>query len=278
MSDPRLLELRDVTVAYRDGWRRPAHEVLHGISTAVDRGETVAIVGESGSGKTTMARAVLGMVPISSGSIRFDGHEIGRQPNDHRQPVRRGMAVVYQDPYRSLSPTRTVRQTLAEPLQVSAPTAEPAALDRTIVSMLERVGIAADALGRYPSEFSGGQRQRIAIARALVSEPSLLLCDEPLSALDVSVQAQVLNLLVDLQGEFGFGCLFISHNIVVVRHFAQRVVVFHDGVVVEEGPATEICERPTHDYTRSLIEAVPDLDPDVQAARRRERRTIGSAR
>ncbi len=276
MSDPQLLELRDVVVTYRDGWRRPPHEVLHGIATSVCRNETVAIVGESGSGKTTMARAILGMVPIASGSILFEGQDIARRPSDRRQPVRRGMAVVYQDPYRSLSPTRTIRQTLAEPLLTMHPRGGPE-LDRVIVSMLERVGISAASLQRYPSEFSGGQRQRIAIARALIVQPSLLICDEPLSALDVSVQAQVLNLLVDLQSELSFGCLFISHNIVVVRHFAQRVVVLYDGHIVEEGSASEVCANPTHDYTRSLIEAVPDLDPDVQAARRLGRRTVSTA-
>lgn len=277
MSDPRLLEMHDVVVTYRDGWMRPSHTVLHGVSASVDRNETLAVVGESGSGKTTMARAILGMVPVASGSICFEGQEIGRRPSDHRQPVRRGMAVVYQDPYRSLSPTRTIRQTLAEPLSVS-PQGARSDLDTTIVAMLDRVGIGAGALHRYPAEFSGGQRQRIAIARALVARPSLLVCDEPLSALDVSVQAQVLNLLVDLQSELSFGCLFISHNIVVVRHFAHRVLVLHDGSVVEEGPAQDVCTHPTHGYTRSLIEAVPDLDPHVQAVRRLARSNVGTVR
>jgi ABC-type glutathione transport system ATPase component len=274
-SGSPLLEVHDVEVSYRDRLRRSAHTVLHGISASVGRAETVAVVGESGSGKTTLARAVLGSVPVTAGSILFDGQDITRRPDDRRQPTRPGMAVVYQDPYRSLSPSRTIRQTLAEPLLVNG-RHDGSELDRAIISMLDRVGIGAAALHRYPAEFSGGQRQRIAIARALVARPSLLICDEPLSALDVSVQAQVLNLLVDLQDEFGFGCLFISHNIIVVRHFADRVVVFHDGRVVEEGPAQQICASPVHDYTRSLIEAVPDLDPDVQAARRLARHTIGS--
>jgi ABC-type glutathione transport system ATPase component len=220
-----------------------------------------------------MARAILGTVPVASGSILFDGKDITRRPSDRRQPVRPGMAAVYQDPYSSLSPSRSIRQTLAEPLLATGQ-GGGSELDRTIVAMLDRVGIGASALHRYPSEFSGGQRQRIAIARALAARPSLLICDEPLSALDVSVQAGVLNLLVDLQGEMSFGCIFISHNIVVVRHFAQRVVVFHDGHIVEEGPAQEVCVCPAHDYTKSLIEAVPDLDPEVQAARRLERRTM----
>jgi ABC-type glutathione transport system ATPase component len=167
VSDTRLLELRDVVVSYRDGWRRPPHQVLHGVSTSVGRNETLAIVGESGSGKTTMARAVLGMVPVESGSILFDGKDITRRQSDRRQPVRPGMAAIYQDPYSSLSPSRTIRQTLAEPL-VATGQGFGSDLDGTILSMLDRVGIGASAQHRYPSEFSGGQRQRIAIARALV--------------------------------------------------------------------------------------------------------------
>jgi peptide/nickel transport system ATP-binding protein len=229
-------------------------------------GETVALVGESGSGKSTIGNAILGLVPLTSGSITFKGHEIASPGGIDRPVIRRHIQVVFQDPYGSLNPARTIGQILADSLIVhrKMSTSE---MNEEIAQMLGRVGLPRDAASRYPGNFSGGQRQRIAIARAVIITPELVICDEPVSALDLSVQAQVLNLLSDMQQHLGLAYLFISHDIAVVRHIAHEVVVLYRGCVVERGSVAQVCDSPRHPYTRALFLAAPVPDPAVQRAR-----------
>jgi peptide/nickel transport system ATP-binding protein len=229
-------------------------------------GETLALVGESGAGKSTLGRAVLGLVPVSAGAIVFDGADITNAGHRRRVELARRMQAVFQDPYSSLNPARTVGSALSEPLLVQRrPRAE---IGQRVAAMLERVGLPEDSADRYPRQFSGGQRQRIAIARALMISPDLVICDEALSALDLSVQAQIINLLVDLRRELALAYLFIAHDLDVVRHLADRVVVLHRGVVVETGTAAQVCGEPTETYTKELIAAAPVPDP------RQERRRL----
>jgi peptide/nickel transport system ATP-binding protein len=240
------------------------------VSLRIGRGETVAVVGESGSGKSTLGSAILGLHPASAGSITFRGRDITNADRSERRRLGSDLQAVFQDPYSSLNPVRTISQTLIEPL--AARTRLPRAAVRDEVSaMLERVGLPASAARRYPAEFSGGQRQRIAIARALMPNPSLIVCDEPVSSLDLSVQAQILNLLTVLQARTNCSYLFISHNLTVVRHFSRRVLVLYRGLVIEEGLADEVCDRPQHPYTQALLAAVAVPNPDVQARRRASR-------
>ncbi len=262
-----LLEVSDLSVRYRT--RRRGREVtaVDQVSLAVGQHETVGLVGESGSGKTTLSRAVLGLIQPGGGTVRFEGEDITRAGRKRRRELSRHLQVVFQDPYGSLSPTRTIGQTLAEPL-IAHRLATPARARDQAAAMLDRVGLPADAMGRFPSEFSGGQRQRVAIARALMPSPRLVICDEPVSALDLSVQAQVLNLLRGLQREYQLSYLFIAHNLAVVRHMSHRIVVLYHGQVMEQGPAGAVYAAPGHPYTRALLAAEPQADPEVQAARR----------
>ena len=228
----------------------------------------MALVGESGSGKSTLGNAVLGLVPAASGTITFDGADVTRASPRRRRALTRHIQAVFQDPYGSLNPVRPIGQTLAEPLRAhqrldSTTTAARVAC-RTRTSRAQR-----GAAALYPGQFSGGQRQRIAIARALMLSPRLIICDEPLSALDLSVQAQVLNLLKALQRELGVGYLFITHDLAVVPHIAHRVVVLYRGQVVETGTVSQVCDHPSHPYTQRLIAAAPVPDPAQQRARRR---------
>jgi peptide/nickel transport system ATP-binding protein len=263
-----LLEIEDLTVTYPRGFRRPPFVAVSRVSMSVAPGETVAIVGESGSGKTTIASAILGLRPAAGGSIRLHGTEILKAPARQRKALRTSLQAIFQDPFSSLDPSKTIGATVTEPLRV-APRHLPAAEIRSRAErLLDRVGIGPAAMSRYPAEFSGGQRQRIAIARALMLEPEIVVCDEAVSALDVSVQAQVLNLLEEIQRDAGTSYVFISHNMAVVRHVSDRVVVLYRGRVMEQGLAADVCERPAHPYTRALLASVPVPDVQAQQARR----------
>jgi peptide/nickel transport system ATP-binding protein len=258
-----LLQVRDLTVSYRHGSR--AHHALHQVSLDVQPKETVGIVGESGAGKSTLGRAVLGLVPVSAGTIRFGGQDITRLARRDRVALAARLQVVFQDPDSSLNPARTVGSSLAEPLLGQRrPRAEVAGM---VAAMLERVGLPADTAGRYPRQFSGGQKQRIAIARALIVSPQLVVCDEALSALDLSVQAQIINLLLELRRDLGLAYLFIGHDLAVIRHLADRVVVLRNGKVVEHGTAAQVCEQPADPYTKALMAAAPGPEPRQERAR-----------
>jgi oligopeptide/dipeptide ABC transporter ATP-binding protein len=262
-----LLELRGLTVEFAGGRGRPPLRALDGVDLTIGTNETVGLVGESGSGKSTLGGAVLGLVPATSGSVEFAGEDITRAGPRERRRLSAELQVVFQDPYGSLNPTRTIGQTLAEMLRVHKRLGASEVADR-VATMLERVGLPADAARRYPGNFSGGQRQRIAIGRALMVRPRLVICDEAVSALDLSVQAQVLNLLRELQAELGLSYLFIAHDLAIVRHVSHRIVVLYRGRVVEEGPAASVYDRPRHPYTRALLDAAPKPDPVAQRRRR----------
>jgi peptide/nickel transport system ATP-binding protein len=264
MSEPRpLLAIRDLHVSYGSG--RHSVEALRGVSLDVAPGETVGLVGESGSGKTTIARAVLGLAPVAGGTIELAGKDITTRHGASRRELARAAAVVFQDPYSSLNPALKIGATLAEPFRATRGATAAEARARA-ASLLERVGIEAGAADRYPSSFSGGQRQRIAIARALMSSPELVICDEAVSALDLSVQAQVLNLLRSLQREFELSFLFIGHDLDVVRYMSHRVVVVYRGRVLEHGPAEVVARSPRHPYTQALVAAKPGRGKLVAAA------------
>lgn len=265
---PALLEIEDLTVTYSRGFRRPPLTAVSSVSMSVAAGETVSIVGESGSGKTTIASAILGLQPAASGHIRLHGTEILNAPARRRKALRTCLQAVFQDPFSSLDPSKTVGATVAEPLRAARTGLSAADIRNRAEGILTKVGIAASAMSKYPAEFSGGQRQRIAIARALILEPEIVVCDEAVSALDLSVQAQVLNLLEDLQQEVGTSYIFISHNMAVVRHISDQVVVLYRGRVMEQGLAADVCERPAHPYTRALLASVPVPDVHAQQARR----------
>jgi peptide/nickel transport system ATP-binding protein len=264
-----LLEVKDLQVIYKA--RRREFHALKGVSLSIAAGETVGLVGESGSGKTTIGKAVLGQVPVTAGQILFDGEEITTASRRRRQELGRELQVVFQDPYSSLNPARTVGQTLAEPLSRDK-SLERDTVRFRIADILKRVGMPEDTAERYPGQFSGGQRQRIAIARAVIGRPRLVVCDEPVSALDLSVQAQVLNLLNELQQDMKLSMLFISHDLTVVRHVSHRTVVLYQGEIVEEGDAQQVHDHPRHSYTQALIDASPVPDPDLQRHKREERR------
>lgn len=258
-----LLQVRELSVGYRHGGR--VHRALDGVSLDVRAGETVGIVGESGAGKSTLGRAVLGLVPVTAGSIRFGGQDITRLGHRDRVALAARLQVVFQDPNSSLNPARTVGSSVAEPLLGQRrPRAE---VTGRVARMLERVGLPADAAGRFPRQFSGGQKQRVAIARALIVSPELVVCDEALSALDLSVQAQIINLLLELRRDLGLAYLFIGHDLAVIRHIADQVLVLRNGQVVEQGSAAQVCEQPADPYTKSLMEAAPVPDPRQERAR-----------
>ncbi|MEO6505341.1 MAG: ATP-binding cassette domain-containing protein, partial [Terrimesophilobacter sp.] len=252
-----LLSIHDLEVEYRRrGWRRPANRVLHGISLQIRAGETLGLVGESGSGKTTLGRSILGLVPVASGRIVYDDRDITRVSRKQRRGLAKEIQVVFQDPYSSLNPALLVSDILSEPLRAAGIGGSEARV--RVRELLDRVGLPSDASQRFPNEFSGGQRQRIAIARALATHPEFMVLDEPTSALDVSIQAQIMNLLARLQRERNLTYLFISHNLGVVRHLADRVAVMYLGRVVEIGSTAEVFNNPQHPYTKALLSAVPD--------------------
>ena len=230
------------------------------VSLSVRSGETLGLVGESGSGKTTLGRTILRLVEPTVGRIVFDGIDVTALSDRELRPLRKRMQIVFQDPYASLDPRMTIGETLAEPIEIHKLLRSRAEIDARVETLLERVGLRGEARLRMPHEFSGGQRQRIGIARALSTEPSFVVCDEPVSALDVSIQAQIVNLLLDLQDEYRLSYLFISHDLRVVEYVSHRVAVMYFGRIVELGPTAGVYEQPHHPYTRALLSAVPAKD------------------
>jgi oligopeptide/dipeptide ABC transporter ATP-binding protein len=258
-----LLTVRDLAVEFpvRSGFlqRRRMLRAVDGVSLTVAPGEALGIVGESGCGKTTLARAILGLVPVSSGSVRLDGEELTALDAGTLRRRRAKMQIVFQDPLAALDPRMTVRELVAEPLRVHRPDLSAAERSARVAAILERVGLASTAMGRYPHQFSGGQCQRIGIARALVLKPDLVICDEPVSALDLSVRAQILGLLAGLQQEMGLSLIFIAHDLGAVRQLCQRVLVMYAGRVVEEASLDRLLSQPAHPYTRGLLACAPEL-------------------
>ena len=239
---------------------------VDGVSFSLRQGETLGLVGESGSGKSTLSRTILQLLAPDSGSVRFEGHEIAGLSRRRMRPLRRQMQMVFQDPYASLNPRKRIGQIVGEPLRLQGE-AKGAELRREVQGLLDRVGLSAEHYDRFPHEFSGGQRQRIGIARALALRPKLIIADEPVSALDVSIRAQILDLLSELQSEFGLTYVFVAHDIGVVRHVSDRIAVMYKGKIVEQGPADQVCERPQDAYTKQLLAAVPIPDPREARAR-----------
>ncbi|MEN5075817.1 dipeptide ABC transporter ATP-binding protein [Isoptericola cucumis] len=270
-KDDVVLEVRDLAKSYpvRSGvvLKRTVGQVqaVDGVSLTLQRGRTLGLVGESGSGKSTLARVLVGIEKPTRGTVLVDGEDVSTMSRAARRELRRSVQMVFQDPYTSLNPRMSVGDIVAEPFRIH-PDAVPAGGRRQAVAeLLELVGLDPDHVHRYPHQFSGGQRQRIGIARALAVKPRVLVCDEPVSALDVSVQGQVINLLADLQDELGLSYLFIAHDLAVVRHIADEVAVMYLGRVVEQGVDRDVYDAPGHPYTRALLSAVPVPDPAAQA-------------
>lgn len=260
-----LLEVHDVCreFATKDGGRIRA---VNGVSFALNAGETLGIVGESGCGKSTLARLVLHLVPPTEGTVLFDGDDLASLPAMALRRRRREMQLVFQDPFASLDPRLKVGMILAEPLVIHG-VGTRQSRRRTVLDLLDRVGLPADAADRYPHEFSGGQRQRVGIARAIALQPKLIIADEPVSALDVSIRAQILNLMMELKAELGLSYVFISHDLSVVEHVSDRVAVMYLGRIVEIAEAEALYSAPMHPYTQALISAIPEPDPTAQGTR-----------
>ena len=249
----------------------PKHKLaaVNNISFEVGHQETLGLVGESGSGKTTLIRAIAGTAPISSGRVLWNGRDLSEFGRNERRLVRKDMTMIFQDPLAALNPRMTVGQIIAEPLRTHTPDLKKDQIIKKVGEMMEKVGLLPNQANRYPHEFSGGQCQRIGIARALILNPKLVICDEPVAALDVSVRAQVVNLLQDLQREFGLAMIFIAHDLSVVKHISTQIMVMYLGKVMEFAPAKELISRPVHPYTRALIASVPIPDPVEERDRAR---------
>ncbi|MBC9937190.1 MULTISPECIES: ATP-binding cassette domain-containing protein [unclassified Leucobacter] len=267
MSAPTapLLRVDDLVVEY--GSKRAPFRALSGVSLEIGAGECLGLVGESGSGKSTLGKAILGLAPVTSGRIEFDGRDITHLGRRERRALAADIQVVFQDPYGSLNPMMTIGDILSEPLITAG--VGGAEARSTVGEMLERVNLPGSVIDRFPSEFSGGQRQRIAIARALVRRPRLIICDEPVSALDLTTQATVLDLLIDLQRDTGVAYLFVSHDLGVVRRICHRTAVLFRGDLVEQGDSELVTSAPQHPYSQRLLMASPVADPAQQAERRR---------
>jgi peptide/nickel transport system ATP-binding protein len=267
-----LVELDDVKVWFpiKSGLVLDRHvgdvKAVDGVTLTIRRGETLGLVGESGCGKSTLGRAILRLYEPTAGRVIFDGQDISHLDDDTLRPLRRRMQMVFQDPFASLNPRHSVGRIVGEPLRAHG-LASRGVLSKRVRELLKIVGLPADAMGRYPHEFSGGQRQRIGVARALAVNPEFIVADEPVSALDVSIQAQILNLLESLQDDFNLTYLFIAHDLAVVRHISDRIVVMYLGSVVEVSPSDDLYTNPLHPYTISLLSAVPIPDPIVERQR-----------
>ena len=275
-SDAPILDVRNLHVHFPSGGgvftERRFIRAVDGVSFRVFPGETFAIVGESGCGKSTTARAILNLVPPTSGEVYIDGHRVDRLGDEAMRPMRRLAQMIFQDPFSSLNPRMTVGGIIREPMRIFG-LGSPREQKLEVMRLMETVGLNPRLMNRYPHEFSGGQRQRIGVARALAVKPKVILCDEPVSSLDVSIQAQVVNLLQDLQEQFGLAYVFIAHDLAVVRHIAHRVGVMYLGRIVEEAPAEQLYTDPRHPYTKALMAAVPH--PDTVRERQRDQQPLG---
>ena len=262
MNGDILVQVRDLRVYYSSsgsffGRSEQVNKAVDGVSFTVKRGQTTGLVGESGSGKTTIGRALVRLAPVTGGEIFYEKTALPPLSEKAFFPYRKRMQMIFQDPFNSLNPRMTVADILEEPLRIHFPEMKRAARQTRTAQLLEQVGLSPDMRPRYPHEFSGGQRQRIGIARALAVEPEFIVCDEPVSALDVSVQAQIVNLLKDLQKSLGLAYLFIAHDLAVVEHMADELLVMTQGKIVERGHPKEVCAHPKNEYTKKLIAAVP---------------------
>jgi len=246
---------------------RATVKAVDGVSLTVHPGETVGLVGESGCGKSTLGRTLLRLIEPTAGTLHFEGQDITQLPPRALRPLRRRMQMIFQDPYASLNPRMRVRDIVGEALDIHGLASSPSDREDQVQSLLRRVGLRADQAGRYPHEFSGGQRQRVGIARALAVSPRFIVADEPISALDVSIQAQIVNLLRDLQDELGLAFLFVAHDLTIVQWISHRVAVMYLGRIVEEGPSEGLYTAPMHPYTRALLSAVPVPDPALRRPR-----------
>ncbi|KQQ05607.1 MULTISPECIES: ATP-binding cassette domain-containing protein [unclassified Rathayibacter] len=270
-----LLSVEDIDVSYRaKGLRAKPFHALKNVSLEIAPGETLGLVGESGSGKTTLGRAILGLAPVGSGRVRFDGRDISSLRPRARRALSSDLQVVFQDPYSSLNPGMTIETVLAEPLRAAGATRRDASA--RIRTLLDQVQLPSDAVRRYPREFSGGQRQRVAIARALALDPKLIVCDEPVSALDLSTQARVLDLFIDIQQQTGVAYLFITHDLSVVRYISHRVAVMLGGRILETGDSETVTTEPSEPYTQKLLLASPVPHPARQAERRRHYESLSA--
>jgi oligopeptide transport system ATP-binding protein len=269
MNDDEILRVEDLKLHFpvQAGFTVKA---VDGVSFALRRGETLGLVGESGCGKSTTGLAVLRMLTPTSGRVVFEGTDITAFGQNRMRPIRQRMQMVYQDPFGSLNPRMRVRDIIAEPLEVHGVAGTRAELRERVAALMATVGLLPAMADRYPHEFSGGQRQRIGIARAVALEPAMIVCDEPVSALDVSVQAQVVNLFIDLRDRLGLSYVFIAHDLAVVRHISHRIAVMYLGRIVEMAGCDELYREPLHPYTVALLSAIPIPDPDLEAARPRQ--------
>ncbi len=265
-----LLELEEVVKHFPVKGKRTVVHAVNGVTLSLRRGETLGIVGESGCGKSTLGRLALRLIEADRGQIRFEGEDLRAHPPRALRAKRREMQMVFQDPYASLDPRQSIADILAEPLKIHGLGSGAQRRER-VARLLEQVGLPPDAARHYPHEFSGGQRQRIGIARAIALEPKLIVADEPVSALDVSIQSQILNLLVDLKRALGLSYIFISHDLAVVEYISDRVAVMYLGYIVETGTAADLYAAPAHPYTQALISAIPEPDPE----RPRQRIVLG---
>ncbi len=264
MTPTPILSVRDLKVHYPvyGGILRRQIDVVRavdGVSFHVAPGTTVGLVGETGSGKTTIGRAILGLTPVTEGTVEFEGRRISGLPERKFRPIRRHLQIIFQDPFGSLNPRMTIREIIGESIEIHFPQLKKSERDEEVARLLREVRLEPEHMNRYPHEFSGGQRQRIGIARALAVKPRFIVCDEPVSALDVSVQAGIVNLLQDLQESHGLTYLFIAHDLAVVEHISQKVLVMFKGKIVEEGSVEEVYQNPRHEYTRKLLAAVPAM-------------------